>query len=114
MIPESMAIIRGTVISSAPLKIQVINDDKLVLTENIICLPCHLSDYSTKCDIKLCDGTIDSQTQNNGEPLHIHKQDTFSIYNAEIKVYNALNVGEKVYILSFNHGKKYYILDRGV
>jgi hypothetical protein len=29
-------------------------------------------------------------------------------------VYNALKVGETVFILSFNQGKKYYILDREV
>jgi hypothetical protein len=121
MIPESMAVVRGKVISAAPLKIQVINDDKLILTENIICLPAHLQEYTTKCDILLSNGTIDSQTYNDGEHsqpdagyggAHVNHLQTFNIWNAVIKVHNALKVGEVVYILSFNQGKKYYILDR--
>jgi len=123
MVPESMAIVKGKVISASPLKIQVVNDDKMILHGNIICLPRHLSDYTTKCDITLGDGTINSQTRNDGAHSHpgigaggdhVNNLATFNIFGASIKVYNALKVGESVYILSFNQGKKYYILDREV
>lgn len=53
MIPDSMGVVRGKVVSAAPLKIQVVNDDKLLLSENLICVPRHLSDYTTTCDLML-------------------------------------------------------------
>lgn len=139
MIPDSMGVVRGKVVSSSPLKIQVVNDDKLLLSENLICVPRHLSDYTTTCDLMLSEGSLDSQTKSDGshphgtsgqhgghtggdgshshpdtEGAHSHKLSTFNIYSATIKVYNALKVGETVFLLSFNEGKKYYVLDREV
>ena len=137
IVPESMAVVKGEVISAVPLKIQVINDDKLILEKNIICLPAHLREYTTSCDIQLSKGTIDSQTLLDGahphgasgthgghlsgdgshahpdsEGAHVNHLQTFNIWNAVITVHNGLKVGEMVYILSFNQGKKYYNLDR--
>lgn len=138
MVPEAVEVLRGTVISANPLKIQVENDDKLVLTQNIICLPRHLSTYTTTIDIQLGKGTINSVTRSgqgahphgssgehgghtggtgaHGHPetegAHVHNVATFNIYGATMTVYNGLKTGEKVFILSFNHGKKYYIFDR--
>jgi hypothetical protein len=139
MMPDSMGVVQGKVVSASPLKIQVVNDGKLVLAENLVCLPRHLSDYTAACDIRLGEGTIDGQTRNDGfhphgpsgahgghaggdgshahpdsEGAHVHSQATFDIYGATIKVYNALTPGETVYLLSFNEGKKYYVLDREV
>lgn len=138
MVPEAMTVVRGTVISASPLKIQVINDDKMILEQNIICLPRHLSTYQTTVDITLGKGSINSVTQagqgthphgSSGEHgghaggsgahshpetegAHVHNVATFNIFGASMTVYNGLKVGDVVYILSFNHGKKYYILDR--
>lgn len=138
MVPEAMEILQGKVTSASPLKIQVVNDEKLVLTENIICLPRHLSDYTTTIDIQLGKGFINSVTRSGqgthphgssgqhgghtggdgshshpaSEGAHVHNVATFNISGATMTVYNALKVGETVYLLSFNHGKKYYILDR--
>lgn len=122
MVPEAMEVLQGQVISASPLKIQVINDEKLTLTENLICLPRHLTTYQTTVDITLGKGTIDSVTRSGqGEHTHpaisksgdhVHNVATFNIFGASMTVYNGLKLGEIVYILSFNHGKKYYILDR--
>jgi len=110
MTPEAMEIIQGRVVSASPLKIQAINDDKLILTENIICLPRHLSTYKTTVDISLGSGAINSVTgSDNG---HTHSLVTYAITGASMTVYNGLKAGDTVYILSFNHRKKYYILDR--
>ena len=91
--PTSMSVIRGKVISSQPLRIQAINDEKLVLNENTLCLPSHLSNYTVKVNIQ---------------------QEGFSAFAATMTVFNALKDNEKVYLLSFNNGKKYYVLDREV
>ena len=139
MIPESLTVLRGRVTQAAPLLIQVDNDPKLILHENIICLPRHLSDYTTTCDIQLAGGSINSQTRSDGnhghgssgqhgghtggdgshthpatEAPHVHFLSTYNIFGATIQVHNALRQGERVFILSFNEGKKYYILDREV
>ncbi|MDR1692797.1 MAG: DUF2577 domain-containing protein [Oscillospiraceae bacterium] len=120
-IPKDMSVFIGKVISEKPLKIQALNDEKLILHEGIICLPRHLTDYETKCDIRLADGRLDSITVTEGahsQPdagfggAHLHHLETYNIYKAYLKVYNALKLGEIVYVLGFNEGKKYYILDR--
>lgn len=122
MAPETMAVVRGTVLSANPLKIQVINDEKLILEQNIICLPRHLSTYQTTVDISLGRGSINSVTKEDGEHAghaggngkHRNTLETFNLSGVSMTVYNGLKPGEVVYILSFNHGKKYYILDREV
>jgi hypothetical protein len=89
MAPDGAGIIQGRVVSAEPLKIQAVNDEKLTLTENLLCIPKHLTEYKTTVSIP-----------------------ELELKNAEITVHNALKSGETVYILSFNGGKKYYILDR--
>jgi hypothetical protein len=119
MVPESMSVIQGKVISASPLKIQAVNDEKLILTESIICLPRHLTDYTVEM-------TVSHTTEN--ETAHTHAiQDTYTgggsssptthrhnyTGRKSFLVHSALKVGETVYMLSFNQGKKYYILDWG-
>ena len=65
MIPDSMGVVRGKVVSAAPLKIQVVNDDKLLLSENLICVPRHLSDYTTTCDLMLGKGSLEKKKKNS-------------------------------------------------
>lgn len=113
MVPEIMKVIEGTVISASPLKIKAANDDKLIIEPNITCLPRHLTDYTTQVDIMLGKGSLDSKTdEGTCDSAHTHMLETYNIYKATMKVYNGLKAGETVYILSFNNGKKYYILDR--
>ena len=45
---------------------------------------------------------------------HIHSLQTFVIEGALMTVYNALKVGESVYLLRFNHGKSYIALERAI
>lgn len=134
MIPDTVNVIQGKVISSLPLKIQVINDDKLILSENILCLPRHLTDYQTNVDIsggsisgltasgqgshQHSGGSHDGHSDGDGahshnDGTHTHTLQTFQVIGANMTIHNALKVGEIVYILSFNQGKKYYVLDRG-
>ena len=53
-----------------------------------------------------------SHSHPSSEGAHINWLEDFNIYRATIRHYNALKVGEVVYILSFNHGKRYFVLDR--
>ena len=123
MAPKNMEIIRGIVTQITPLEIVAENDDKLVLNANTAVVPWYLTDYTTKCDIELRGGKINSHTYVDGEHTHpvptgggAHRNwlEDFNVYRATIRHYNALKVGETVFILSFNHGKKYFVLDREV
>jgi hypothetical protein len=120
MIPDGDEIMEGTVIQPSPLKIQMTNDEKLIINERITIVPWHLTDYTTTADILKDEGTLDSQTLQDGghgghmggDGTHINHLDTFNLHKGTINVYNALKKGEKVHVLSLNHGKLYYVLDR--
>jgi len=87
--PQDVTVIIGRVVSDSPLSIQAVNDAKLTLHENLLCLPKHLTDYTVECDIE-----------------------ELGLSGGKIKINNALKTGEIVYLLRFNEKKRYYILDR--
>uniref|UniRef100_A0AAU8AX28 DUF2577 domain-containing protein n=1 Tax=Dulem virus 37 TaxID=3145755 RepID=A0AAU8AX28_9CAUD len=139
MTGDGVEVIQGTVKSVNPLKIQIVNDNKLTISSAITYIPRHLTDYTTTVDIVQGTGSLNSgtakdgshthaysgETDSGGDPAHTHSYNgttqgsahshalsSFNIYKATMTVYNALKVGETVHILSFNHGKQYYVLDR--
>lgn len=120
MIPEGDEIMEGTVIQTGPLKIQMVNDEKLIINERITIVPWHLTDYTTTADILKDAGTLDSHTfqdgahggHKGGDGTHVNHLKTYNLYKGTIKVYNALKKGERVHVLALNHGKLYYVLDR--
>lgn len=87
MTGDGVEVLQGIVKSVSPLKIQIKNDEKLILSSNNAYVPWHLTDYKTEL-------SFDEKVK--------HK----------ITVYNALKVGDEVHVLSFNHGKQYFVLDR--
>lgn len=112
MCPEGPSVIEGSVTSASPLKITLANDSKMVLTENSLIIPRHLTNYKTA----ISGGNIQNYYYvGSGEnastapvsPSHVH-----ALGKINVTVYNALAVGETVYLLSFNNGKQYYVLDR--
>jgi len=107
---ESMEIIRGTVTSASPLKIQIDNDEKRVANSNNTYVPRHLTDYNVVVSIsKGTNGSVNAPT--NTASSHSHSLTDFNL-TGSMTVYNSLKAGDKVHILSFNHGKQYYVLDR--
>lgn len=141
LIPDACGVIQGTVTSVSPLSIRVVNDDKLTLNASLLIVPKHLTNYTATVDIVQGKGTVNGKTatdgghthdyegntESGGEPdhthgykgktkeaKHSHSLASFNIYSATMTVYNALKVGEKVHLLSFDNGKKYYVLDRVV
>ena len=139
MAGEGAEVLQGIVKSVNPLKIQIANDEKLVIGPNITYVPRHLTDYTTTVDIVQGKGSVSSQTLTDGShthsysgetdsagdpshthaysgetqgKAHSHSLSTFNIYGATMTVYNALKVGERVHVLSFKRGKQYYVLDR--
>lgn len=53
-------------------------------------------------------------TGNTVSESHSHGITSLTVAGATMTINNALTVGESVYLLSFNSGKQYYILDRVV
>ena len=117
---EDGSVIEAKVIGVGPLKVQATNDDKLILNAGSLVVPWHLTDYTTKMTYRLDEGTLDSETYNDGshgghmggDGTHVNHLRTFNLYKGTITVYNALKVGDIIYLLRYNDGKKYFILDR--
>lgn len=123
---KDIDIVEGEVISANPLKIKLINNEKMVLDKDITVIPKHLTNYTASVDITVTAEAIltfktkeagdHSHTTSEGSTStdgnHTHDLDTFSIQGAQMIVHNSLKKGERVYILSFNRGKQYYVMDR--
>lgn len=106
MAGEGVEVLQGIVKSASPLKIQIVNDEKLTIGPNITYVPRHLTNYTTTCSLAKGDKGSVYGPDSDGDKL------TDFTFSGSITVYNALKVGEKVHVLSFNHGKQYYVLDR--
>lgn len=106
MTGDGVEVLQGIVKSANPLKIQIVNDEKLIIGPNITYVPRHLTDYTTNCSLSKGDKGSVYGPANDGSRL------TDFTFSGSITVYNALKAGEKVHVLSFNHGKQYYVLDR--
>lgn len=108
MAGEGAEVLQGIVKSTSPLKIQIVNDEKLTIGPNITYVPRHLTDYTTEV-------TVNWRTENasggSGDAAYA-SHDHAITGRKKITVHNALKAGEKVHVLSFNHGKQYYVLDR--
>lgn len=135
MMPEAPGVIEGYVTSAEPLQVTLANDSKMILTANSLIVPRHLTDYMVEVDLEKSAGKLVSKTtKDEGEHehdggkhgghesgdgthshdggKHVHTLSTFSLTSGMLHVYNALKKGDTVYLLQFNGGKKYYILDR--
>ncbi len=100
-------VLQGIVKSVNPLKIQIVNDEKLIIGSNITYVPKHLTDYTTTYTISKGNDKINESVSDDSGL-------TDFALSGNITIHNALQAGEKVHVLSFNHGKQYYVLDRVV
>lgn len=110
MAGKDVEVLQGIVKSTSPLKIQVVNDDKLTIGQNITYVPWHLTDYNTEVTIHWRTEGSSGGSGDAAFALHSHAIEG----RKAITIHNALKVGEKVHLLSFNHGKQYFVLDRVV
>lgn len=108
MTADGVSVIQGKVISTSPLKVQAVNDEKLIIYQNSLFVPRHLTNYSTTCTINWA-----SDNKSGGSGQAAFASHNHGITGTKpITINNALQVGETVHLLSLNHGKQYYILDR--
>lgn len=112
MVGGEVQLIQGTVIKVDPLRIAT-DDEKLILNENITIIPWHLTDYETKVSIKMDYGWKTKERSGGGGAAAYASHDhDIVIEKKKITIHNALKVGDQLHILSFAHGKQYFILDR--
>lgn len=87
MCQDSVGVVEGIVTSVSPLQVTLANDAKMVLGENTVIVPRRFTDYTVMA------GTPGKE-------------------RTQITIYQSLQQGERVYLLSFHNKKKYYILGR--
>lgn len=115
MIPETIGLTVGLVIKTDPIIIQVINNPKMILSGSNLVIPKHLSNYKTQIsfdnpNIKNLVKPYSLDDVPGADYKLTFQEPTIN----EVTIYNALKKGEKVYLLRFNGGELYYVLDRVV
>ena len=123
MVEEGTSVKEGIVTSASPLEVTLKNDAKMVLTANSLVVPRSLTDYQVEVDLETGAGSLISKTKTDGkhtheelsgsdDGAHSHFLATFTVRDGVLMIHNALKKGDTVYLLAFNSGKQYYILDR--
>lgn len=123
MIPEGPSVKEGIVTSISPLSVTLKNDAEKILSANSLIVPRSLTDYQVEVDLetalallylkrKLTEKHTHDELTGEDDGEHSHKLKTFSVRDGVLMIHNALKKGDTVYLLAFNNGKQYYILDR--
>lgn len=101
MVPVGCELVQGKVISVSPLKIQIANDEKLIIGPAATVIPKHLTTHTVKVSIPDSGG----HSQYAGSGVHSHTE-------VNMTVYNGLQAGDMLHLLAVQNGKKYFALDR--
>lgn len=101
--------LQGNVISASPLKIQMANDEKLIIGPNITIVPWQLTDYET--ELTPIEWFTDPASGRSGEAAYASHSHPIT-GRKKVIIHNSLKVGDKVHVLAFNNGKQYFVLDR--
>lgn len=123
----------GTVVSVAPLKVQISSD--LTLPESLLIVPQYLTDYTVDTNLGMASTTGGGSTGGSSINVSVVGETlvfSSSMYNVEpvveddvtdtespeptdersVTIYNALQVGDKVALIRNQGAKQFYILDR--
>ena len=84
----------GTVISTAPLKVQV--TPNFIIPSSLLVVPQYLTNHTVTVDTDWVEGSDESKVE--GDTI--------------MRIYNALKIGDKVALLRKQGGQSYFILDR--
>lgn len=92
----------GEVVSAPPnLKIRLKKNSKLTIPKELLVVPEHLTNHSKICDISCSSVSTSSESFSN-----------FNAYGASVTFKNSLKIGDRVMLVSFEGGQRFYILDR--
>jgi hypothetical protein len=85
-----VGVMEGEVVSAPPnLKVRLKNNSKLIISKELLVVPQKLTDYTMQCSIMT---------------------DTEEITSITLK--NNLKIGDKIMLVSFEGGQRFYILDK--
>jgi hypothetical protein len=99
----------GVVSGTSPLTVKIPNDSKRTLYEADLVVPEHLTDY----EIEITPDDWKSEETGGGSSYAQFESHSHEIKGKKkITVHGALKKGDKVYLLSYNDGKKYFVIDR--
>ncbi len=101
-----MMMCHGTVIGTAPLKIQV--DQKKILGKTQLILTDNVRDFNVVLSTIEGEGTSEGPHYTEEASAHRHRYEG----RKKWRVHNALKLGEKVILLRCDGGQKYIVLDR--
>lgn len=124
MMPEGAGVVEGSVSKESPLEITLANDAKMILSANSLIIPEHLTDHEVEVDIIGGEGVLYAPTgaeegggshehpevEKSGQ--HSHELESLHLTGGKMVLHMGLKEGEIVYLLRYNNGKKYYVLDR--
>ena len=91
MVGNGAEVLQGIVKSTSPLKIQIVNDEKLIIGQNITIVPWHLTDYSTEVTVHW---RTESESGGSGDASFASHSHAIEGRKA-ITVHNALKMGRK-------------------
>lgn len=107
---DGVQVIQGIVKSTSPLKLQAVNDDKLMVGPGNVIVPRHLTDYDTEVTVHWQTEAVSGGSGYPAFASHAHPIEG----RKAIRVHNGLKTGERVHMLALNHGKQYFLLGRVV
>lgn len=93
----------GTVVAESPLKIQLDEDNKILLTKEFLVVPKSLTDYEV--EIEIVEEKKTEKDLKGTEYEHDHKIKG----NVKIKVLNHLETGDRVTLVRQSGGQKYFV-----
>lgn len=96
-----VGLLEGEVISSSPLKIRLKKNVKLIIPKELLVVPEYLTNRTINCNVSASYISTATEEFNN-----------VSSNDVSITINNALKIGDKVMLISFEGGQKYFILDR--
>ena len=105
---EDGCVMEAAVISTEPLRVQAVNDEKLVLSAVSLVVPRRLTDYTVEATV----GWSTEQAAGGSGDAAFAPHSHAVAGRKAVLVHNALAVGDVVYLLPYHNGKKYYVLDR--
>lgn len=119
MAPEQVRLIECKVTAPLPdIELEATNDDKLKIKSSLIVVPQWLTDQVYPCYIETEAYTSKNTKVGEGPFIHDvcaasgHTCPSHYYKTAWICMHNHLEVDDLVYVLAFNGGRSYYILDR--
>lgn len=118
-----VGVMEGEVVSAPPnLKIKLKNNSKLIIPKELLVVPQKLTDYTLQCSIAVDSAVATSSSisgiaqSNEYLPSTITSGavslNNFNTEGGEITIKNSLKSGDKVMLVSFEGGQRFYILDR--